>query len=147
MINEFSSEEFKHILREKEKTISIRTSLPIQENENYKRLHRSLISIQSTSHITDFIAVLISIGDIEELSSDVNIEIPLTFDKNYLVYNKEFILMASEKKELQDELRAEIFYNEISKGYCLFLITPEGVNPFIDGQNIGHINFLQEERF
>lgn len=147
MINEFSSDEFTHILREKEKTISIRTSLPIQENENYKRLHRSLISIQSTNHITDFIAVLISIVDLENLSTEVSIEIPLTADKNYLVYNNELTVLFSEKKELQDELRAELFYQEISKGYCLFLITPEGVNPFIDGQNIGSLIFYKKKDF
>ena len=147
MGNEFNTEEFKHILREKEKVISIRTSLPIQENENYKRIHRSLISIQSSNHVNDFIAVLISIQELEELNQESTIVIPFNEDKNYLVYNKDLTITASQKKELKDELKAEAFYNEVSKGFCLFLITPEGVNPFVNGQNLGTLIFYKKKDY
>jgi hypothetical protein len=147
MADNFNSEEFKHILREKELEIRIRTLNKIQESDNFKKLHRGLIGFYHSNAVNDFIAILISKPDIESFEFSSDLSIPLNGNVNYFVVDKKFDIVVSEKKELSDEIRAEVFYKELSKEFCVFLITPEGVNPFIDGENIGTLVFYHKKDF
>lgn len=147
MTTEFDAEEFRKILAQKEEDINVRTHNEIQDHESYKKLHVGLISFHKKNAINDFIAILIKKEEVEKFNISSVIKIPLNINMNYHLVNRNFEILKSEKKELNDETNAEAYYKELSKEFCVFLVTPEGINPFVDGQNIGKLVFYKKKEY
>ncbi|MCW8898304.1 MAG: hypothetical protein OQJ96_06590 [Flavobacteriales bacterium] len=145
---DFTKGSFRDTIRNKQAQILLRTKDgTIQETDNFKKLHRLLISYKSENVITDFTAVLIEKSDIEELSDTIkeNLFTSLSSHEgmvnNHLQFDKELKIINAERIKISDDnTEARKFFLELSKSnMCVFLISPEKVNYFVDGEESGAI--------
>ncbi len=148
MTPNFDNPEFKRLLKEKEAQIHLRTKDGIQDNENFKKLHRLLISFKEEKSLNDFTAIYIRKELVENIGDDINDRVFETLSSdpaiinNHLLVDENFSLIACERKEIKPNNEARKFYLELSKEHCVFLITPIGVHYFVDGNDIGEAIFF-----
>ena len=148
---DFKNDSFKLFLKQKESQIHIRTDKGIQDTDNFKNLHRSLISYHSKRPITDFTAVIITKGEIENLSENFSknlfnkLDSEIGLINNHLLFDRNLDILDQERKEIKDNNEARNFYLELSKNTCVFLINPKGVHYFVDGKDIGEAIFFTSD--
>ncbi len=151
MTPNFDNLEFKTLLKDKEVQIYLRTKEGIQESENFKKIHRLLISFREENSINDFTAIIIKKEDVESIADDINDKLFITLrsdraiSNNHLFVDKDFSLLHCERKEIKDNNEARRLYLELSNEYCVFLITPDDVHYFVDGNDIGKAIFFTSD--
>lgn len=144
----FKDDSFKQLLKQKESQIHIRTNEGIQETDNFKNLHRTLITYQKKNPVTDYTAILITKEEIENLIYDYseklfkNLTSEVCVINNHLLFNRNLDVIGFERKEIKDNNEARKFYLELSKEICVFLISPNDVHYFVDGNDIGKTIFF-----
>ncbi len=144
----FKDDSFKQLLKQKESQIHIRTDNGIQETDNFKNLHRSLITFHNKRSIKDYTAFLITKEEIENLIEDyseklfLNLDSQLCIINNHLLFDRNLDVKDSERKEIKNNNEARKYYLELSKDVCVFLINPKGVHYFVDGNDIGETIFF-----
>lgn len=144
----FKDNSFKQFLKEKETQIHIRTENGIQETDNFKGLHRCLVSYHNKRSVTDFTALLISKDEISNLIDNFSEKLFANLDSeecavnNHLLFDRNLDVNETERKEIKDNNTARNFYLELSNTICVFLINPKGVHYFIDGKDIGETIFF-----
>lgn len=144
----FKEDSFKDFLKQKESQIHIRTENGIQETDNFKNLHRSLVSYQNKRPVGDFTAFLITKEEIDNIIEGYTEKLFKVLDSdncihnNHLLFDRNIDIITFERKEIKDNNEARKYYLEISKEICVFLINPKGVHYFIDGKDIGETIFF-----
>jgi hypothetical protein len=147
----FKEDSFKQFLKQKESQIHIRTDNGIQDTDNFKNLHRSLVSYQTERPIGDFTAIVITKNEIENLIKDFSDKLFEKLDSeigvinNHLLFDRNLDISSYERKELKDNNEARKFYLELSKETCVFLISPKSVHYFVDGNDIGESIFFTSD--
>ncbi|MEL1254076.1 hypothetical protein AAEO57_09840 [Flavobacterium sp. DGU38] len=148
---DFNKDSFKQFLKQKESQIHLRTDNGIQDTDNFKNLHRSLVSYHSERPIGDFTAIIITKNEIENLISDFSVKLFEKLDSqigvcnNHLLFDRNLEILSYHRKELKDNNDARKFYLELSRETCVFLISPKGVHYFIDGNDIGESIFFTSD--
>lgn len=144
----FKSGSFKKFLKEKESAIHIRTEDGIQETDNFKDLHRCLVTYHNERPINDYTALLISKEEINSITVNYSEKLFSCLDSqdcisnNHLLFDRNLDLISFERKEIKDNNEARKYYLELSKDYCVFLINPKDVHYFVDGKDIGETIFF-----
>ncbi|MGH1385110.1 hypothetical protein [Kordia sp.] len=147
----FKEESFKQFLKEKESQIYIRTKNGIQETDKFKNLHRSLVSYQNDRPLKDFTAFLISYEEVENIIENYTDKLFSILDSdtcvinNHLLFDRSFDLVDHERREMKDNNEARRYYLELSKEFCVFLISSQGVHYFIHGKDIGATIFFTSD--
>ena len=72
MDNDFNSDFFKNILKEKEEQILMKAQNKLLENDNYRIIHRGLISFHKQNAINEFLVILIEKSEIENFEFITN---------------------------------------------------------------------------
>lgn len=145
---DFTKDSFKQFLKQKESLIHIRTAEGIQDTDNFKNLHRTLVSYHSERPIGDFTALMITKIEIESLIEDFRSKLFNELDSqvgvcnNHLLFNRNLEISNFERREIKDNNDARRYYLELSKDFCVFLISPKGVHYFVDGNDIGESVFF-----
>ena len=149
----FKTDSFKQFLKEKEAQINVRTENEFSSSENFKELHRCLISYHTAKPIQDFTAVLITKVEINNLSKDFStvlfgqLDSEIGVVNNHLLFDRSMEIISYERKELKDNNDARKFYLEASNNTCVFLINPKGVHYFVDGKDIGESIFFSSDAY
>lgn len=151
MASEFNFEEIRNLIKGKEALIHLRTNNGIQEHENFKKVHRLVISFKEERSVNEFIAILIKKEEIENIAEDFKAKLFHTLSsENAIVSNHIFVdrdcsLLHCERKDIRDNNEARRLYLELSNDFCVFLITPRGVHYFVDGNDIGEAIFFTSD--
>ncbi|MFN4026253.1 MAG: hypothetical protein ACK4IZ_02270 [Flavobacterium sp.] len=148
---DFKNDSFKEFLKKKESQIHIRTDKGIQDTDNFKNLHRSLVSYKLARPIGDFTAVIITKDEINNLINDFSGKLFQQLDSqigvinNHLLFDRNLDITSYERREIKENNEARKFYLELSKVTCVFLINPKGVHYFVDGNDIGEAIFFTSD--
>ena len=147
----FKSDSFKNFLKNKESEIYKRTEDGIQETDNFKKIHRCLVTFQKKKPINDYTALLIHEEEVNNITVDYNDKLFSCLDSqefiinNHLLLDRNFTVENCERKEIKDNNDARKYYLELSKDYCVFLINPIGVHYFVNGKDIGEAIFFSSD--
>ena len=155
-LDNFDGEDFKSFIKDNAEQINARTIGGIQETDNFKIIRSLLNTYASNNAITDFTLVLLSEDDIKNLSDGINEKVERTLlseeaiKNNYLLINKDFDLVNSSRESFPDDNeKAREFFAGLSseKKLCVFLVSPEGVNYFVEGKSSGEAIFYNSKAY
>ena len=151
MIDFDKDPQFKTRLKEKEPQIRARTHDGIQNHENFRKLHNLFVTYIEETPVVRVTAVVFANSEVENLINDVKEKLFESLDSHevrindYVELNRDLKILNIDTKGFDDNHTADDFYKKKSADTCIFLVTPLGVNPYVDGENIGSLVFLNSK--
>ncbi|WP_345952392.1 hypothetical protein [Mucilaginibacter sp. PAMB04168] len=151
MFGDFDFDDIKRLIKANESAILKRTNSGLHENQKFKRFHTVLYSYKSYYPLNGLVAVLIRPEEIENLVDDFTqvifdvINACIEKSNNHVIIDRKCEIVSSDKQHYKTSQEARQVYLNISKDFCVFIIKPEGIHYFLNGDDVGEIIFFSRD--
>lgn len=144
-------EGIKDLIKRKEVEIIRRTNSGIHEQLEFKKILATLSQYNNERPVTGFLAILIKPSEVEYIKSDFAENIFKIIDNcilsanNHIIVNGVLDNVHFDKLQYTDGSQLKKVYVELSKDYCVFVISTDNVHYFVNGDDVGSIIFFTKE--
>ncbi|MEM1405957.1 MAG: hypothetical protein AAGG59_04230 [Bacteroidota bacterium] len=151
-MGESNLENLRKILKDKEAAVRARTISGINDHPAFRRLLALLTNYEKGHPLSGFIAVILETEDVESFTErgfDLlydNIDTSISNAHNHIALNSNGEIVSSDRIQPgQSGNDVRRLYEEMSKEYVVFLLSPNNIQHFIDGNDAGETIFFTNE--